>query len=86
MMLREPVLISTVTAMPGERLASVFTNLHLCPIERDTRSVAEFLAFGFAARAFRTCCFVSRLVRSEHRGQSRPEIHSGPDHEAGHSA
>ena len=46
MMAREPVLISTVTAIPGERLTEVLLDLHLRAVERDARRVDEFLPFG----------------------------------------
>ena len=48
--------------MPGERLASASIHLNLRPIKRHSRRITEFLAFRFAARAFRATAIVFRLV------------------------
>ena len=47
-MVRDPVLISTVTAMPGDRLTSPVVDLHLRAVERDARAVVQLLAFRLA--------------------------------------
>jgi hypothetical protein len=62
MIRREPVLISTVTAIPGESWTGRPLDLHPAPVEADARSIDEFLAFGFARRAFRAGGLIPRLV------------------------
>jgi hypothetical protein len=46
---RDPVLISTVTAMPGDKLTQLVLGLHLCSIERYTGGMEQFLPAGLAA-------------------------------------
>ena len=61
MMRREPVLISTVTAIPGEIDALVF-NLHLGPVERYAGGVVQLLAFWLAVARFCALRLVARSV------------------------
>ena len=52
MMWREPVLISTVTAMPGSRFDHAVVDLHLRLIERHAGGIDQLLPLGLAGVAF----------------------------------
>ena len=54
MIRREPVLISTVTAMPGRKIDFPAFDLHLSVVERHAGGVDQFLAFRLAAARFRS--------------------------------
>jgi hypothetical protein len=53
MIRREPVLISTVTAMQCASWTDLFLDLHLRAVESYARRIEELLAPGFARRTFR---------------------------------
>ena len=59
-MRREPVLISTVTAMPGDKVDELVLDLHLRAVERDARGVDQLLALAARCVASRRPCGLSR--------------------------
>ena len=64
---RDAVLISAVTAMPGDSLTTTILDLHLRAIGREIRAeISQFLAFGLAggAEGGRAFGLVSLICRS----------------------